>query len=661
MSEPTLIRGRHLPGLDGIRGLAVASVVMHHLSHRFFQGGYVGVDLFFVLSGFLITSLLAEEQRVTGAISLSAFYIRRIKRLFPALAGALVLTGLVIVIMGHWHPTIHAGTDLASTRRNMFAALFYFENWMSQSLQNPVTHMWSLSVEEQFYIAWPFIFICLSQRAPQIRFRWTAGLASVGLLLFPLSTMFADRPSTYGSTFSRGGQLLAGATLALALQSPRVRNILAGRLRWAAPPALLIFLAITQSAQTGGLVRWPPLWMFQVGFIAVTLSAMVLIATNVLAPESVVARIFRHPVLVRLGLISYGLYVYHWIVVYYLTVESTGLPWFVVDTLRIIVSLSVAAVSYRCVEMPLRRMQYSGWRRFAGPVGLTAVIATILVATTPRFGAPYDGPTPTTPMVAGSLPDRLVTTGSLDAVTDVHSLLIVGDVAMRRISLPLTAAFADQTDIRVVNAASSPWGVTATSGVPFTPEEQRTNINLTAFGAAIMRADLVIMSSTVGDFVTVRSDPRRYERALTRLVGLIVAQPQHPGVVLVLAPPVTIAGQRSDQQSTVQVNAIMRSLAKRWPQQVLALEPTVISRGATLAPIFGPPNNAPNAPTSQWVRWRAPDGLAICQPAAVRQAAAVLRLVEGKSRFDVATNYWRGAWTRSKVFLGPTRCISDHP
>ena len=661
MSEPTLIRGRHIPGLDGIRGLAVTAVVMHHLSHRFFQGGYVGVDLFFVLSGFLITALLVEEHQATGTVSLVAFYIRRAKRLFPALGGALVLTAGVIVVMGHWHPTIHAGTDLATTRRNMFAALFYFENWMPQTLQNPVTHMWSLSVEEQFYIVWPLAFLTITRTAARWRLHVTASLATVGLLLFPLSTLFGNHPFTYGSTFSRGGQLLAGATLAVLLQSTRVRDVLRSRLRLAAPWALVIFVAVTQSAQTGGLVRWPPLWMFYFGFIAVTISAATLIAANVLAPDSAVSKIFAHPVLVHLGRISYGLYVYHWIVVYYLTAESTGLPWLIVDVLRVTVSLGIAMLSYRYLEMPLRRLRYTGWRRGLGPVGLLVVITSIVLASTPRLGAPYGGPTPTSPVVAGALPDRIETIGSLDAVGTVHSILVVGDVAMRRIALPFTAAFAGQSAVRVVDATSEPWGVTATSGVPFTRDEERTNINLTAFGAATMAADLVVVSSTIGDFATVRSDPERYDAALTRLVSLLVAQPQHPGVVLVMGAPVTITGQRHDQIATLRVNDTMRTLARRWPQQVMAIGPTAVSPGVALAPVFGPPNNAPLAPRSQWVRWRAPDGLALCQPAAVRQAAVLLRVVQSTTDVAVAANYWRGAWTGSGVFLGPTRCIADHP
>jgi hypothetical protein len=401
--------------------------------------------------------------------------------------------------------------------------------------------------------------------------------------------------------------------------------------------------------------------MFHFGFIVVTLCAMVLIATNVLAVNSFVGTLFRHPVIVRLGLISYGLYVYHWIVVFYITVESTGLPWLMVDVVRVTVSLAIATLSYRYLEMPLRRMRYSGWRRLVGPTGLAAVVIATVAATTPRFGAPYGGPTPTAPVVAGALPERVETVGSLGGPREVHSVLMVGDVAMRRISLPLAVAMKGRSSISVVNATSEPWGVTATSGIPFTADEERTNINLTAFGAATMRADLVILSSTVGDFATIRSNPDRYDAALTRLVSLIVAQPQHPGVILVMGPPVTIAGQRSDQRATLRANASMRSLAARWPQQVIAVGATAISRGATLAPVFGPPNDEPSAPPSQWVRWRAPDGVALCQPAAVLQTAALLRILTKNTDIAINNNYWRGTWTRSRVFLGPTRCISDHP
>lgn len=661
MTQKSLIRGQHLAGLDGVRGLAVLCVVAHHLSHRVFQGGYVGVDLFFVLSGFLITSLLIEEWADTGGVRLSAFYARRAKRLFPALVACILLTCVFIVVMGHWRPTVHLGLDLGFVRKSLFAAIFYFENWAHPSLQNPVTHMWSLAVEEQFYIVWPLALIALMRRFPRRAAVVTGVLSLAGLSLFTLSTFVSGIGNAYLSSFSRAGQLLAGAVLAFLLQSETVRAWCRRQVRFAAPVALAGFLFITQTSQVGGLVRFPPTWMFRFGFALTTLAAVILIATNVVASESPVARLFRFPLLTKLGLISYGLYVYHWIFIFYVTQDATGLPWYGVDAVRIVASLFVAIVSYRFLEMPLRRLRYDGAKRLLAPIAFAIVLVAAIVVTIPAIGTPYSGPTPTTPVVAGAISEPLDIRGSFDSPRPARRVMIIGDIAMKRLAMPLVRALSSRRDLQVTDKSEAPWAITSSLGVPMTPDGQRLNVNLTAYAVKSEKSDLIILSSTQGDFTVAREMPLRYERGLERLVSLIVNQPQSPRVLMILSPQVTLDGRSRDQLATSRINDAMKRVAAKWPGRVVIVGSGAVTNLAAVAPVFGPPSNNPDAPHSQWVRWRAPDGIGLCQPAVVRQVSVILRAIEPLVGGTFNNDYWHGAWTKSTLFLNPSRCISDHP
>ena len=661
MTRPSLIRGQHLPGLDGMRGLAVLCVLFLHLGHRVFQGGYVGVDLFFVLSGFLITSLLIEEQSETSRVALGAFYARRAKRLFPALAASIVLTCVAIVVMGHWRPIVHAGFDFGFVRQSLFAAIFYVENWVHPSLQNPVKHMWSLAVEEQFYILWPLTLMALLLWFPRRAVVITGVLSLAGMSVFTVGSEAWGNVSVYTSSFSRAGQLLAGAVLAFLLQSASVRSWCQKRITFAAPLALVGFLFITQTSLDGELAYYPPKWMFEFGFLLTTVAAMILIATNVVASTSLVARIFQFPLLVKLGLISYGLYVYHWVFIFYVTRESTGLPWLAVDVIRVVGSVLLAIVSYRYFEMPLRRLRYNGLKRLLPALALALVLVASIIATIPSIGAPYGAATPTAPVVPGSIAEPLDIHGSFATSRPAHRVMIIGDVAMKRLALPLVRALSIRRDLVVTDLSATNWGITSSMGVPLTPDEQRSNVNLTALGIQVAKTDLVVLSSTLGDFTTAGQSPDRYERGLARLVTLIVNQPQSPRVLLILGPSITLDGKSSDQLATNRINDAMRRVALRWPGRVVVVGAGAITNLAAVAPVFGPPSNEPEAPHSQWVRWRAPDGVSLCQPAVVRQVSVVLRAMEPIVGGDVNEEYWHGRWTKSTLFTTPSRCLSDHP
>ena len=223
----------HVPALDGLRGAAVVAVLLYH--GGYLEGGYLGVDLFFVLSGYLITSLLLAEQRATGAIRLRTFWVRRIRRLVPALL--LVLAG-VAVYAWLWATPV----DLTTIRRDGLATLFYVANWHTilrgvsywdiSLAPSPLQHTWSLAIEEQFYLVWPLVVAGLARfgraAAAQRLLRLCCLLAVVSAALFvalPLLGMSTTR--AYEGTDTRATALVLGAAWA-AYRMRRRGRLLAG-------------------------------------------------------------------------------------------------------------------------------------------------------------------------------------------------------------------------------------------------------------------------------------------------------------------------------------------------------------------------------------------------------------------------------------------------
>src|SRR5580698_739365 len=170
VDAPTAVTGQYLPALDGLRAFAVAGVFAYHLGFGWASGGYLGVDLFFVLSGFLITSLLLEEWVTTARIKLAAFWARRARRLLPALFLVLGAIALYVVLNGRFGPPGSAAqVDLSGLRGDALATLFYVANWHAIfahqsyfaqfSAPSPLEHTWSLAIEEQFYLVWPPVLL----------------------------------------------------------------------------------------------------------------------------------------------------------------------------------------------------------------------------------------------------------------------------------------------------------------------------------------------------------------------------------------------------------------------------------------------------------------------------------------------------------------------
>ena len=314
----------YVPALDGLRGVAIALVVANHVG--WLSGGFLGVDVFFVLSGFLITTLLLEEWVRDRAVSLRAFYWRRARRLLPAV---LALFAVLSAVAADYAST---GAAVAPILTSIAACLFYVANiWRAagHELIAPLTPMWSVAQEEQFYLFWPPLFVLLLRRRVSLD-RLATGLALVAVAVMLWRAHLGPGARSYFAPDTQSDPLLIGCLLAVVRQRlPRIPITVAA----IAGAALAMDVAV--SSVSSGFVN-----LF--GFPLAGISTAVLIAAAL--QGSPVTRLLRVRPLVSLGVISYGLYVWQGFVFAILG----GLP-------GVVAAVLVALVSYRYIERPFRR------------------------------------------------------------------------------------------------------------------------------------------------------------------------------------------------------------------------------------------------------------------------------------------------------------------
>jgi peptidoglycan/LPS O-acetylase OafA/YrhL len=359
----------YLPGLDGLRALAVIGVLLYHADLTWISGGYLGVDVFFVLSGFLITSLILEEFDRTGRIDFGRFYLGRARRLLPPL---LLMLAVVAVAAAFFY------RDIASqVRADTIASLFYVNNWWYvfndssyfEFIGRPplLKHLWSLAVEEQFYLAWPAIAYLVARRAGRRGVRLTA----IGLALLSTAWMivlsiqngfpeYADPSRAYFGTDSHAMGLLVGAALATAWRPGRLNPVL--------PTGAKAVISGVGIAALLGVIwfflfvgEFTP-WMYRSGgflILAVIVALLIAMATHPGAPFGgwLGTQPWRY-----VGQRSYGLYLWHWPIFMVtrpvLDVPLDGVPLLVV---RLALTFAVAELSFRFLEMPIRRGAIDRW------------------------------------------------------------------------------------------------------------------------------------------------------------------------------------------------------------------------------------------------------------------------------------------------------------
>jgi peptidoglycan/LPS O-acetylase OafA/YrhL len=367
---------RHVPALDGLRGIAVLGVLLFHADHL--TGGFLGVDLFFTLSGFLITSLLLDEGRRTGTVDLIAFWGRRFRRLLPAI---LVLLAIVVVVT--WW--IGSPAQLDAVHAAGPAALVYLANWhqiaqdsgywASFSEASPLTHLWSLGIEEQFYVVWPLVFAVLWRlgRHSERLIAAVAGLAALAsAVLMAVLYTGGDPTRVYMGTDTRAFSILVGVAAATA---PVRRSIarLIGRARVAVGAVMLLIIAF--GGWTWATVDGASSSALFEGGLAVhgALGALLIVACAQ-DDRLLAARLFSGRTLSYLGSRSYGLYLWHWPVYVALDADRAGLDGWALTALRVTVAMTMAELSYRLVETPIRRR--ATWAH--GWTGATAMVASIV-------------------------------------------------------------------------------------------------------------------------------------------------------------------------------------------------------------------------------------------------------------------------------------------
>ena len=426
---PTRPKSRYIPALDGLRTLAVVAVVLYHLNLTWAQGGLLGVTIFFVLSGYLITRLLLNEIAKTGRIDLKSFWIRRIRRLFPAVVTVVVVTCALCTVFNH--------VMLTKMRPDILPSLLFFNNWW-QIMQDvsyfnalgdpsPLTHFWSLAIEEQFYLIWPPLLLAMVSMhvsKPNTR-RVVLGLAAVSALAMMVLYNPATDPSrVYYGTDTRVFSLLLGAWMAFIpdrdLAPARlVRHLGLDRLAGAAkhdksksdtaeaattkPSELARFWSSPASIDLMGVVGLVGLaamvaltngytaFQYRGGTLLCSILTLMVIAACV-QPQGMVARALAAEPLVWIGKRSYSIYLWHYPLLLLMNpvANINDTPWWHY-ILQVLLVVAVAECSYRFIETPFRKGAFgrtvselrdgtttpAGWMRAHVPT--CAVCAVVLV------------------------------------------------------------------------------------------------------------------------------------------------------------------------------------------------------------------------------------------------------------------------------------------
>jgi peptidoglycan/LPS O-acetylase OafA/YrhL len=349
----------YIPALDGLRALAVVAVLLYHGNAKWMPGGFLGVDVFFVISGYLITSLLLSDWREYHHIRFGHFYLRRARRLLPAL---FLMLGVVSL-----YSLLFLPDTVAELRGQNLAAIFYVENWylifhnvsyfVAAGRPPLLRHVWSLAVEEQFYLLWPlilaFLLTRLGKQRDKLLLAILGGVLASTVLMAVLYQPFTDPSRVYFGTDTRVSTMLIGAALAVLWTPWRLTRDTAK-----SAPLALDALAII------GLIGvvWFFLnagefdnWMYRGGFLVMALFSALLIAATVHPASRLSPAIFGTKPFLWIGVRSYGIYLWHW-PIYMVTrphadVPLTGIP---LLGLRVALTFLFAALSFKFVEEPIR-------------------------------------------------------------------------------------------------------------------------------------------------------------------------------------------------------------------------------------------------------------------------------------------------------------------
>jgi peptidoglycan/LPS O-acetylase OafA/YrhL len=363
----------HLPGLDGLRGFAVLAVLAFHGGFSWAVGGYLGVSLFFTLSGFLICRLLIAERSSTGHIRLGRFWDRRFRRLAPAAMAALAL----VVVFGM---TVATPSQRFALGGDIRSALLYFANWHlyfgGQSYAaifvdpSPVQHFWSLAIEEQFYLIFPLVVAGTMAVFRGSRRALGGVLLALAAGSFALEFAFGNQDRIYYGTDTRALELLAGALLAIVLVNREALIVRGRRAGWTFGAAALAVSVVV--AWMWMRVSEQSHWLYRGGFALVAATSVVLVLGAIApGPIRVVCSL---GVMRYIGRISYGLYLFHWPIFLWLDSDRVGLFGWRLFAVRCAVTFALAAASFALLEWPIRSRRFLRSWHFAPAFVASAIV-----------------------------------------------------------------------------------------------------------------------------------------------------------------------------------------------------------------------------------------------------------------------------------------------
>ena len=360
-------KAKYLPSIDSLRALAVLAVIIYHIDVNYLPGGFLGVDLFFVLSGYLISSLIIKEYKKTGTLNLYNFYMRRARRLLPAVYFMITvcLVFMVLfngVLLRKSHLDAVFGYIYSSNWWYIFHKLNYFDSFGAQS---PFKHLWSLAIEEQFYMFFPLIFLIFNRRkkeegkGPSLNKNFlyiVLGLILISLITHILLFDINNINRIYFGTDTRAFSLLVGVVGALLYPIDKLSNPTNSKenLAYSVVSIISISILITIMFYTTEYNTW----LYRGGFLLVAVLGLIIIISSG-KQHTFISKALSFKPIVFIGKISYSLYLWHFpIIVLTTPVSEIGNPNLFYVTLRIILTFIVATLSYLVVETPIRKLGF---------------------------------------------------------------------------------------------------------------------------------------------------------------------------------------------------------------------------------------------------------------------------------------------------------------
>ena len=363
-------KSKYLPSIDSLRALAVLAVIIYHVDVNYLPGGFLGVDLFFVLSGYLISSLIIKEYKKTGSLNLYNFYIRRARRLLPAVYFMITVVLVVMVmfngvLLKKSHLDAIFGYIYSSNWWYIFHKLDYFDSFGSQS---PFKHLWSLAIEEQFYMIFPLLFLLVngkkktkdgSYKLNRNFLYIILGVILVSLIAHIILFDINNISRIYFGTDTRAFSLLVGVVGAILYPMDKLNtkitpqeNLVYSVVSLISIAALITIMIYTSEYNT---------WLYRGGFLLVAILGIIIIISSG-KQHTVMAKLLSFKPVVFIGKISYSLYLWHFPVLVLTTpVSEIGKPNIFFVVLRVILTFILAIISYALVETPIRKLGFKNY------------------------------------------------------------------------------------------------------------------------------------------------------------------------------------------------------------------------------------------------------------------------------------------------------------